>query len=208
MSNPGFQERSSGYEPRRGLRRPLLTQAADGLPRRAFTNNDIAKLIESGVIDPDEHFELIKGDIVPMNAEYDRHARARQKLIRVFMRALGDEWFVATEASLFLADDIEFRPDLHIFPASIKSDAARGPDVLLAVELASTTQKRDFEIKAPLYSQYGVRELWVIDLDARTGLIYDRIENSAYLPGRTVSVEEVLSPIAFPTISLKISDLY
>lgn len=207
MSNSGFEERSSAYTPH-GIRRPLLTQAADGLPRRGFTNADIQRMIDAGIIDPDEFFELIKGEIVPMNAEYDRHARARQKLARVFMRALDDEWFVATEASLFLADDVEFKPDLHIFPAHLKSEDVRGPDVLLAVELSSTTQKKDLKIKMPIYAQYGVRELWVIDLDARKGLIFDRIENDAYAPGRALAAGELLSPDAFPSVSLTIADLY
>lgn len=189
-------------------RQPFLTSAADGLPRRGFTNSDISKMIEAGIIDPDEFFELIKGDIVPMNAEYDRHARARQKLTRIFMRALGDEWFVATEASLFLADNIEFKPDLHIFPAVMKSEDVRGPDVLLAVELASTTQKKDFQIKAPIYAEHGVRELWVIDLDACSGQVFTRREGNAYAAGRNVAESDILSPIAFPAVSLRIVDLY
>jgi Uma2 family endonuclease len=187
---------------------PFLTQAADGLPRRGFTNLDIQRMIETGVIDPDESFELIKGEIVPMAAEYDRHMRARARLTKIFMRALGEEWFVGTEGSLFLADDIEFKPDLHVFPAAMKSEDARGSDVLLAVELSSTTQKRDLQLKAPIYAAHGVRELWVIDLDARCGLIFDRISAGAYAQGRGVGATDILTPAAFPNISLTIADLY
>jgi Uma2 family endonuclease len=187
---------------------PFVTQAADGLPRRGFTNTDILRMIEAGVIDPDESFELIQGEIVPMPAEYDRHFRARARLSRIFMRALGEEWFVGSEGSLFLSDDIEFKPDLHIFSAALRSENVRGPDVRLAVELSSTTQKRDLELKAPIYGTYGVPELWVIDLDSRTGLIFDRIAAGAYVRGRPVGATDALSPIAFPTVSLQIADLY
>lgn len=207
MTSPGFQERK-GTPFRAGVPRPQVTRAADGLPRRAFTNADIARMIEIGVIDPDEHFELIKGDIVPMAAELDRHWRARRALDRIFQRALGDEWFVGTEGSLLLADNVEFRPDLCIFPASLKTEDVRGPDVLLAVELSSTTQKRDLMIKAPIYAEHGVQELWVIDLDAKTGILFDRIQEGVYLPGRAVAAEDSLAPKAFPIISLRISDLY
>ena len=208
MTSNGFQEQNSPYEARIGSRGTRLTQAADGLPRRGFTNAEIQRMIEVGVIDEDEFFELIKGEIVPMNAEYDRHARARARIVRIFNRALGDEWLVTTETSLLLADNIEFKPDLHVFAASIKTDEVRGSDVLLAVELSSTTQKKDLGIKAPIYAEHGVRELWVIDLDVRTGLVFDRVENGAYLPGRAVSADDTLSPHAFPAIALKISDLY
>lgn len=186
---------------------PLITQAADGLPRRGFTNRDVARMIESGVIHSDESFELIRGEIVPMAPEYDRHARARSRVTKIFNRALGDEWLVVTEGSLFLAYDIELKPDLHIFKASLKSEEVRGADVALAVELSSTTQRRDLQTKAPLYAGHGVKELWVIDLDARAGLIFTRIENGAYAPGRKVGTNDVLIPAAFPELALKIADL-
>lgn len=187
---------------------PFLTQAAEGLPRRGFTNAEIARMVEIGVIDPEESIELIKGEIVPMSPELDRHARARMKLTRAFMVGLGEDWFVASEASLFLADDIEFQPDLHIFPVEMKSEDVRGPDVLLAVELSSTTQRKDLQIKAPLYAAHGVRELWVIDLEARNGLIFERIENGAYTPGRPVHFEDKLTPRFVAGVSLRIADLF
>ena len=39
----------------------------------------------------------------------------------------------------------------------------RGPDVLLAVEVADTTLEKDKGLKAAIYAKYGLRELWVID---------------------------------------------
>jgi Uma2 family endonuclease len=64
------------------------------------------------------------------------------------------------------------------------------------------------QLKAPIYAAYGVRELWVIDLDAKTGLVFDRIENGAYAPGRTVGLDDVLTPKLIPSVSLRIRDLF
>ncbi len=36
-------------------------RAADGLPRRAFTVDDIHRMIEAGIVTEDERFELIEG---------------------------------------------------------------------------------------------------------------------------------------------------
>jgi Uma2 family endonuclease len=186
---------------------PFLTQAADGLPRRGFTNRDIARMVEIGLIDPDESFELIAGEIVPMSPEFNRHLKARVRLARIFMRALDDDWTVATDGSLFLADNIEFKPDLHLFPMHLISEKVRGPDVALAVELSSTTQKRDLVLKAPLYARHGVRELWVIDLDASTGLVFTKIESGVYAPGCAVAAGDALRPLAFPDVSVSIAEL-
>jgi Uma2 family endonuclease len=186
---------------------PFLTQAADGLPRRGFTNRDIARMIETGVIDPEESFELIQGEVVPIAPEYDRHFKARYRLANIFMRGVGDSWAAATEASLFLADNIEFKPDLHVFPMAMKVEDVRGPDVALAVELASSSQKRDLTLKAPLYARHGVRELWVIELGAGTGTIFTSIVDRGYAPGRAVGMNDILTPLAFPAISLRIADI-
>ena len=51
----------------------FLTRAAEGLDRRGFTFADVEKMTAVGVIDPDEKFELIDGEIVPMNAEAMPH---------------------------------------------------------------------------------------------------------------------------------------
>jgi Uma2 family endonuclease len=185
-----------------------MTQGAEGYPRLRFTNADVRQLVEAGVMSHKDRVELIRGELVPMAPEFDRHMRARSLITRAFIEALGRDHFVATDGSLFLAEDIEFRPDLHVFPASLKSDEISGGDVLLAVELSSSTQRKDLQLKAPIYAAYGVRELWVIDLDAKTGLVFDRIENGAYAPGRSVGLDDVLTPKLIPSVSLRIRDLF
>ncbi len=41
-----------------------VTTAAEGFPRRAFTVEDIGRMIEAGVIREDERFDLVEGEIV------------------------------------------------------------------------------------------------------------------------------------------------
>ena len=122
--------------------------------------------------------------------------------------ALASEWFVASNLSLYLANDVEVQPDLHVFPDAMKSHDVQGADVLLAIELSSTTQYRDLKVKTPLYAEHGVRELWVLDIDARTGLIFNRIEDGVYAPGRAVGADEVLTPSLLSGVSIRICDLY
>jgi Uma2 family endonuclease len=185
-----------------------MTQGAEGFPRLRFTNADVRQLVDAGVMSHKDRVELIRGELVPMAPEFDRHLRARSRIARIFGRALGDEFFVASDGSLFLAEDIEFRPDLHVFRETLKSDEIGGGDVLLAVELSSSTQRKDLQLKAPIYAQYGVRELWVIDLEAKTGLVFDRIEGGAYAQGKPVGPDDVLTPQLIPGVSLRIRDLF
>jgi Uma2 family endonuclease len=187
---------------------PFVPPGTEGLPPRLFTNAEIRQMVEAGIFDEGERVELIRGVLSPMGSEGDTHARARWLLTRVFIQALGSEWFVASNTSLFLAQDIEVQPDLHVFSSVMKSDAVSGSDVLLAIELSNTTQHRDLKVKAPIYAEYGVRELWVLDIDAKTGLIFDRIENGAYAPGRPVGMNDVLKPTLIAGVSLRMVDLF
>ena len=45
------------------------TTAAEGLPRRVFTVDDVSRMIEAGILREDERFELVEGEIVMMGAK-------------------------------------------------------------------------------------------------------------------------------------------
>jgi hypothetical protein len=49
------------------------TRAAEGLPRRAFTVHEVVRMQHRGIIHPDEKFELVEGEIVPMQAKSPVH---------------------------------------------------------------------------------------------------------------------------------------
>ncbi|CAN2534434.1 hypothetical+protein [Methylocapsa aurea] len=46
---------------------PLETQVAEGLPRRCWNVAEIEEMVRAGIIDEDERFELIGGEVAPMS---------------------------------------------------------------------------------------------------------------------------------------------
>ena len=46
---------------------PVSTRAAEGLERRVWTVAEIEAMVAAGIIDEDERFELIDGEVVPMS---------------------------------------------------------------------------------------------------------------------------------------------
>ena len=61
-----------------------VTTAAEGFPRRAFTVEDIGRMIDAGILGEDEKFELVEGEIV-MAAAWQKHT------IRGFISILGSK---------------------------------------------------------------------------------------------------------------------
>ena len=56
-------------------RQVRTTHVADGFDRMAFTVSDIERMTEAGVLEPDDKFELIEGEIVWMQAKHFPHER-------------------------------------------------------------------------------------------------------------------------------------
>ncbi|HYA79995.1 MAG TPA: Uma2 family endonuclease, partial [Methylocystis sp.] len=81
---------------------PLTTQAAEGLPRRRFTVAEIEAAVRAGIIDEDERFELIGGEIVPMSPKGAVHEWIKILLNQHFQRACPPHLLVAQETSLRL----------------------------------------------------------------------------------------------------------
>src|SRR5258706_49808 len=52
------------------------TTAAEGFPRRSFTDDDIRRMIDAGVIGEDEKFELIEGEIFRLKVRAPTNADA------------------------------------------------------------------------------------------------------------------------------------
>jgi Uma2 family endonuclease len=185
-----------------------LTRAAEGLDRRAFTVAEVWKMIEAGVIDEDEQFELIEGEIVPkVSPESSKHVVIKNRLGAALVRALTPELLVAIDSTLNLSDLTMVEPDVYVVPNTNETGLLRGPDLLLAVEVAVSTLNRDLKTKAGLYARHGVQELWVIDVAARETHVHRDPVYSGYCYITVVNAESALFPTLLPGVSVRLSEL-
>lgn len=146
-----------------GLEWPATTQAADGMPRRPWTIAEIEAMVAAGIIDEDERFELIGGEVVPMSPKGARHEMVKIELNRHLQRLGLDQLTIAQETTLRLGDTAFLEPDFCVFPRSIMPGDMRGHDVLLAIEIADTSLRYDLGRKIGVYAAYGIAEVWVVD---------------------------------------------
>lgn len=149
-----------------------LTQGAEGFPRRAFTIDEVERMIAAGVIGKDESFELIEGEIVPMAAKNHIHERVKSALTLAIARAPPDDLWLGVESSIRLSRTSLVEPDLVVYRRDLRLEEVKGPDLLLAIEVAETTLAFDRGRKAQLYAAYGVNELWVVDAAERTTWVH------------------------------------
>src|SRR5438270_4074755 len=93
------------------------TTAAEGLPRRVFTVEDVSRMIEAGILREDERFELVEGEIVMMAAKGIMHERMKSALNIAVVRALPDH--LGVEITLRLTDTVMLEPDIAVFPKEL-----------------------------------------------------------------------------------------
>lgn len=110
----------------------------------------------------------------------------------------------ACDTTLRLSDTHAPSPDFFLFPRNIKASAARGPDLLLLIEIADSSAKKDLDIKGPKYREHGVREYWVVDLVARVTHVH-RLDG-AWPEMPPVPFDVLLAPILLAGIRLRIAD--
>lgn len=150
-----------------------VTRAAEGFPRRAFTVEDVSRMIEAGVIHEDEKFELVEGEIVMKAAKGIAHERIKSALTVAISRALSDDLTIGVEATLRLADRTMLEPDVAVFSKEVfrKSTTFAQLDPGEAhpvIEIAASSLAYDKGLKARLYARHRVKEFWVIDANTRS----------------------------------------
>jgi Uma2 family endonuclease len=190
-----------------------ITRAAEGFPRRAFTVDDISRMMEAGIIGEDENFELIEGDLVVMAAKHVGHDGIKNALNMALARSAPEGVFVAIECSLQLAKDILVEPDITIisqavYAADRKSFARPRPqDVHLIIEVAASSLAYDRGIKARLYARHGIREFWVIDADERTTWVHTGPSGETWSSIVERGQQDVLTTPAVPGFSIRLADI-
>lgn len=183
------------------------TRAADGWPRKAWTHHDLDRMAAAGLLGPDEHVELIDGEIVPMPAKGRRHERVRDALNVWLWDHLGRDKKVLSEPGWRPAERYYLEPDFLILPRTVVPPEFPGSDALLAIEIADSSLAFDTTIKRDLYALLGVREYWVIHAWELTTRAHHGLAASGYMAVEDRPPSATLRPLLVPELALQLEGL-
>jgi Uma2 family endonuclease len=175
-----------------------VSRVAEGLDRRAFTIADFERMVEAGVIGHDERLELLGGELVPMSPEGSRHEAIKVALARYWGRVCPVDHVVAQETGLRLDEYTYLEPDFVVFQRTVRLADLKGPDILLAVEVADSSLSYDLRRKPMIYAGFGVQELWVIDAGRRVIHRHASSGSAGYARIEEVGAAEVVIPLYAP----------
>jgi Uma2 family endonuclease len=189
------------------------TRAAEGFPRRAFTVEDVRRMIDAGVIAEDERIELVGGELVVMAAKGYAHELIKTALVKAAVIAATPDVSVGVEMTVQFAPDVMLEPDLLIFRRDHLLKSSTGlvsfdeGGCLLVIEVAASSLSYDKVRKAALYASFGVQEFWVVDANDRTTWIHTSPTAGGWSSIIERRSDETLTTPSLPALSIKLNEL-
>lgn len=159
------------------------------------------RMVEGGVVTPDDRVELLEGVLVPKMSKSPPHRIANGKTRRVLEAILPPGWYLDTQEPITL-DDSEPEPDVVIVRGRTEDYATRHPtpaEIPLVIEIADSSLRRDREDKRRIYARNGIAVYWIVNVADRvidvftgpsgpTALTPDYATTATYRPGDAVPV--------------------
>ena len=183
-------------------------------PRTKLTNADYMAMTPPANSGP--RYQLINGELIEMSSASDGH--------QVFALRCGSTMLTqADELDIgevrIAAYDVHidefntFQPDLlfvsnarrHIFNPDGRGITG-APDVVVEI-LSDSTRRRDLNEKLPVYRANGVREIWIVDLDAATVAIHSG-DSDTSTPVRTFAAADTLTSEAMPGVAIDLAPIF
>jgi len=180
-------------------------------PRRLFTVEEYHRMADAGVFKPEDHVELIHGEIIVMSPIGHRHGGCVINLTRLFVIGVGDRAVVSPQNAVVIDLFSEPQPDLLLLRrrAVRYIDApATASDVLLVIEVGDTTIRYDRTVKMRLYAMAGIPEYWIVDANAEAVTIYRSPGPDGYRAIQRIARGGTVAPLALPDLVIAVADIF
>ena len=174
-----------------------------------FDFHQYREIFKAGILTKDDRVELIDGVIIAMSGTGPEHNATLNSSNRFWVIRLGEKAIVQIQSSVLLDEMNAPQPDVAILKPRADFYRYRLPgadDILLAVEVADTSVRNDRR-KLALYARFGVPEVWIANIPARTIEAYTDPSGGEYTTRRTFRPGQTVSPAAFPDVALPVADV-
>jgi Uma2 family endonuclease len=171
------------------------------------------RIVEHGILGPDDKVELLGGRLIVAEPKYSPHATAVLLVAETLRRIFRDGWHIRTEAPLALGQFSEPEPDVCVVRGEIRDYRDAHPTHAgLVVEVAESSLRLDRTIKKNIYAAAGIADYWIVNLVERVLEVYRepvevRRRRREYRRVVTLGPDEVVIPLAAPDAHIRVADL-
>jgi Uma2 family endonuclease len=173
-----------------------------------LTGEQFMQMVEAGILEEDEHVELIRGHLIAMSPSNTPHTVAVMKATATLMEVAGSDFSVSPQSTYRILDDGIPEPDIVVFEGAPDDLFDGYPTPVLVVEVADTTLRKDRTVKQALYAEAGVPAYWILNLGARTLEVHRDPAGEAYATKTTQGAAATVAPrFAADAPPLPVADL-
>lgn len=181
-------------------------------PRRAsgYTVAEYYGLVDEGVLDEDDHVELLEGVIVAGEPQNPPHASGVWRVHRALDRAVGDRAIVRCQLDYIAGRRSAPEPDVAIVPLDPDGYATAHPMQAYAlVEVSDSSLTQDRLTKAPIYAKNGVPQYVLVNLreDCVENYTAPSAPRRRYLERTVLRRGERFTLVVFPDVTIAVDDL-
>ncbi len=155
--------------------------------------------------------ELIEGEIYTMGAIGDEHVSVVDELTYTVSRIIGPALRVSVQNPIVIGGKSEPQPDLIVYRLregeGLPPRKATPAEILLVMEVADSSLGHDRDKKVPLYSQVGIPEYWLIDVNNRRIVRYTEPLPNGYERMEEASSGQSLTSTMLPCLVIAVSGL-
>jgi Uma2 family endonuclease len=167
---------------------------------------------KAGIFHPESRLELIQGEIIPMTPIGLKHSVTINRTASFLYSKVQSSGVISIQNSIRLPDYSEPQPDIVILKPRedfYEEKFPQAEDVLLLIEVADSSLKYDRTTKLSLYSEYGILEYWIANLERNILEIYRQPQGKSYLKRTLIDSATIpFAPIAFPEMTMTLRDIY
>lgn len=161
------------------------------------------RMVATGALES-ERVELLEGILVAVSPHGSRHARMIEELTASLAHARAR---LRVQLPLEVKPDSQPQPDLALIERA--SSSRRHPrTLLLAIEVADSSHRRDREVKGPAYARSGVPTYWLVDVSARKIEVYSEPAPEGYARCEAYGVGDTVPSPAEGVTDLDVASLF
>ena len=159
-----------------------------------FTREQYERMIEAGVLTPEDRCELLEGYIVDKMPQSSRHFTVISLVEALRAAYATGEYTVRVQGPL-AAEDSEPEPDVAVVAGTPRDYTDAHPSTaLLVVEVGDSALRRDRTRKERIYARAGVPAYWIIHLEDASLEAYRDPSGNGYDRRETVRSPATLRP--------------
>ena len=175
-----------------------------------FSIDEWHHLGRTSVFNPENHLQLINGEILDMGPISPNHAGHRMRLTSHFSRLSDIPAIIGINHPIQLSRFSEAHADLALLAPESNDYTTRHPsaaDVLLLVEVSDSTLRFDKTTKLRLYASHVIPEYWIVNLIDNCLEVYRHPQDGDYLDKTVLSKSDSLTLQALPNIQIAVAEI-